>query len=230
VGLNKGDNMAITLDVNMAWPQKGAKLFTSDGPPHDFSMIGWGDASHQYVLYMDGYKTAADELVQCLLASETAGRRDTHIFPILFLYRQFIELELKWIFLVYGDAHRSEKKSVIGEVRHNLIKLWQKTKVILLEDATPEERQNVDIVEGYIEQFHKLDESSFSFRYPITKTLDQILNDEQRINLPNLRQRMDELYHFFNGADGKLSITRDYRQDMEKYFGDAGDNYGCGYI
>jgi hypothetical protein len=222
--------MAITFDVKMAWPQRGAKLFTSDGPPHDFSMIGWGDASHQYVIYMNGYKTAADELIQHALASKNAGRLDTLIFPILFLYRQYIELELKWVFLVYSDADRSVKKSVISDVGHNLIKLWQKVRAILLEDATPKEQQDVNIVEDYIEQFHKLDESSFSFRYPITKNLDQILNDERRINLPNLRQRMDELYHFFNGADGKLSITRDYRQDMEKYFSDAGDNNGCGYI
>lgn len=218
----------ITLDVNISWPQKDAKLFISDGPPRDFSRIGWGDASHQYVLYMNGYKTAADELVQHALASKNVEWLDTLIFPILFLYRQFIELELKWIFLIYGDADRSVKKSVIGDVSHNLIKLWQKTKAILLENATPEERQDVDIVKDYIEQFNKLDESSFSFRYPITKNLDQILNDEQRINLPNLRQRMDELYHFFNGVDGKLSSIKDYKQDMEQYFFDASDSFGWG--
>jgi hypothetical protein len=216
VGLNKGDNVAITLDVNMAWPQKGAKLFTSDGPPHDFSMIGWGDASHQYVLYMDGYKTAADELVQCLLASETVGRRDTHIFPILFLYRQFIELELKWIFLVYSDSDTSAKKKLIrGERAHDLINLWEKAKPIVLEGATLQE--DVAIVEDYIMQFHELDKSSSSFRYPINKNLEQILDSQRRINLPNLRQRMDELYHFFNGLDVMLSNIRDYRQDMEEY-------------
>jgi len=179
-------------------------------------MIGWGDASHQYVLYMDGYKTAADELVQCLLASETVGRRDTHIFPILFLYRQFIELELKWIFLVYSDADTSAKKKLIrGKRAHDLINLWEKAKPIVLEGATLQE--DVVIVEDYIMQFHELDKSSSSFRYPINKNLEQILDSQRRINLPNLRQRMDELYHFFNGLDVMLSNIRDYRQDMEEY-------------
>lgn len=211
--------MAITLDVNMARPQKGAKLFTSDGTPHDFSMIGWGDASHQYVLYMDGYKTAADELVQRLLDSETVGRWDTHIFPILFLYRQFIELELKWIFLVYSDADAPAKKQLIqGSRGHNLIDLWKKSKPIVLESATShEEQEDVAIVEDYIMQFHELDKSSYSFRYPINKNLEQISDNQRRINLPNLRQRMDELYHFFNGLDVMLSNMRDYRQDMEEY-------------
>lgn len=212
----------IALNMKIPWPQENAKLFISDGLPQDFSRIGWGHASHQYVLYMHGYKIGADELVQDAMASKSVERLDTLIFPILFLYRQFIELELKWIFLVYSDARRSVKKSVIGDIGHNLIKLWKKTKPILLEDVTPKECQDVDIVEDYIEQFHKLDETSFSFRYPVTKNLDQILNSERRINLSNLRQRMDELYHFFNGADGKLSSIRDYRRDMEKYFGDAG--------
>lgn len=200
----------------MAWPQKGAKVFTSDGPPHDFSMIGWGNASHQYVLYMDGYKTAADELVQRLLASKAVGQRDTHIFPILFLYRQFIELELKWIFLVYSDADASAKKNLIrGKKAHDLIHLWKKAKPIVLEGATLQE--DVATVEDYIMQFHELDKSSSSFRYPINKNLEQILDNQRRINLPNLRQRMDELYHFFNGLDVMLSNIRDYRQDMEEY-------------
>lgn len=218
----------IRLDVNIPWPQKNRYLFIGDGPPEHFSRIGWGGASHQYVLYMEGYKSTADALIDHLLTLKNVGRLDTFIFPILFLYRQFIELELKWVFLVYGDVDRSEKIEFIRRANHNLMQLWRKTKPVLLEDAIPEEEQEVDIVEDYIKQFHKLDESSFSFRYPITKNLDQILNAEQRINLPNLRQRMDELYHFFSGADGKLSSIRDYRRNMEKYFRDAGDSFGWG--
>jgi hypothetical protein len=179
-------------------------------------MIGWGDTSHQYVLYMNGYKTAADELVQHLLASETVGWRDTHIFPILFLYRQFIELELKWIFLVYSDADASAKKKLIrGKKAHDLIDLWEKAKPIVLEGATLQE--DVVAVEEYIMQFHELDKSSSSFRYPINKSLEQILDNQRRINLPNLHQRMDELYHFFSGLDVMLSNIRDYKQDMEEY-------------
>jgi hypothetical protein len=90
----------ITLGINKLWPQKGAKLFIPDGQPEHFSRIGWGDASHQYVLYMTGYKNAADSLIDHVLASNNVESPDTFVFPILFLYRQFIELRLKWVFLV----------------------------------------------------------------------------------------------------------------------------------
>lgn len=216
----------ITLDMNMPWPQKNAKLFIHDGTPEHFSRIGWGDASQQYVLYMTGYKNAADTLIDHVLALKNVERLDTFIFPILFLYRQFIELELKWVFLVHSPADIPAKKAFIQEMKHDLCKLWSRIKPILLEEATPEERQDVDTVEDYVMQFDRLDKSSSSFRYPITMKLDQVLNDEQQINLPNLRQRMNELYHFFSGVDGKLSSIRDCKRDMEKYFDDAGDNFG----
>ncbi len=215
------------LFKNIPWPQKDAKLFIPDGPPEHFSRIGWGDASHQYVLYMAGYKNAADALIDHVLASKNVERLDTFIFPILFLYRQFIELELKWVFLVHSAADIPEKIEFI-KAKHDLCKLWSQIKPVLLEEATPEERQDVNTVEDYVMQFAKLDKSSSSFRYPITRELKlhQVLNNEQRINLPNLRQRMNELYHFFSGADGKLSSIRECKQDMEKYFDDASDNFG----
>ena len=81
---------------------------------------------------MEGYKTAADELVEQALGAKNVGRLDTFIFPILFLYRHFIELELKWIFLVYSDGDSPVKKSVLDKVKHNLMKIWKETKPILL--------------------------------------------------------------------------------------------------
>jgi hypothetical protein len=209
----------ITVSLSTSWPQKNAKLFIGAGPPKNFSRIGWGDASHQYVLYKTGYKTSADTLVDYLLVSKSVEKLDTFIFSILFLYRQFVELELKWIILRRSDVDRSKKIAILHDKKaHNLRWLWRKARPVIEKDATLDEQKDVSIVEDYIEQFHVLDETSFSFRYPITKDLDGILNKERRINLPNLRQRMDELYHFFMGLDAKLSSTRDNGQDMEEYF------------
>ncbi len=98
---------------------------------------------------------------------------------------------------------------------HDLINLWKKTKPIILEGATSQE--DVAIVESYIMQFHELDKNSYSFRYPINKDLEQILDNQRRINLPSLRQRIDEPSCFFNGLDVMLSNIRDYRQSMEEY-------------
>jgi hypothetical protein len=209
--------MTIKIEIDLSWPQKGAKLFVDQGEYYDFSHFGWGDVWYQYTGYMMGYKEAADEVLQQALTSNNIARLDTHIFPILFLYRQYIELELKWIILVYGEGDKASKGKLIKKMSHDLMELWNEAKRIILENASSEEQEDIDTVQDYIEQFHKLDETSFSFRYPITKGLDQILTGQHRINLRILHQRMDELFHFFNGVDGKLSSIRDYKQEMEQW-------------
>ena len=46
-------------------------------------------------LYIEGYREAADKLVHAVV--ETGTNQDTLVFPISFLYRQYIELQLKHI-------------------------------------------------------------------------------------------------------------------------------------
>ena len=155
--------------------------------------------------------------------SKKVEERRTFMFPILFLYRQFIELELKWIFLVYGKANRSERVPLLRTSGHDLIRLWGLIEPVLLKESLAEDRSDVDTVGEYIKQFHELDKTSQRFRYPIAKNLDPMLDKQQQINLPNLRSRMDELYHFFNGVDGKLNSLSEVNEDISEYFDDAAE-------
>ncbi len=61
---------------------------------------------HSWPIYTAGFKKAADLLVK---NARTAYDRNTLIFPVLFLYRQYIELSLKEII---GDAQYLSKDSV----------------------------------------------------------------------------------------------------------------------
>ena len=49
--------------------------------------------------FPEGYKSSADLLVKNALESKNIKILDTFIFPIMFLYRQYLELELKWIII-----------------------------------------------------------------------------------------------------------------------------------
>ena len=80
------------FDEDFPWPRRGDKLFTSEGSDW------WNKAclthfSDGWWIYATGYKLGADLLVQYV--TETHKNQDRLIYPIVFLYRQYLELRLK---------------------------------------------------------------------------------------------------------------------------------------
>jgi len=164
--------MSISDEKVIPWHKEGAKLFVEDGDNEELSEIGWGYLPTQLAAYIDGYKAAADDLVEEVINSNLTIKRKTYTPAICFLYRQYLELELKSIYLQYSEASKDDKKKAINDIRHDLLKLWQQIKpVISPTAATASEKLYIVVVEDYIKQFHELDKTSFTFRYPITKNL-----------------------------------------------------------
>lgn len=200
-----------------AWPQKGARVFEEGGDRHEFAHFGWGGVDSQFAGYTEGYREAANALVEAALTSRDIKTLDTFVYPILFLYRQYLELDLKWTILLHSGKSRQQKQAMLRKSGHNLSTLWQELKPLLLEATSDRDRTDIEVAEDYIMQFHRLDENSFTFRYPVTKDLEQVINQQRRLNLRVLRRRMDELNGFLNGADGKLSELTDYRSEMATF-------------
>ena len=66
-------------------------IFTSDVDWRFNACLNWTNDTLE--LYVIGYKEAADKLVENIM--DTPRYQDTLVFPICFLYRQYIELRLK---------------------------------------------------------------------------------------------------------------------------------------
>ncbi|MBU3206984.1 hypothetical protein KPL33_08330 [Clostridium algidicarnis] len=196
------------------WPQKGEKLVKETDNYYNFAHFGWGNVETQFYGYMEGYKEAADNLIEYATNSKDIKTLDTFIFPICFLYRQYLELAMKNIFLKYSGSSEEDKVKVIKNVSHNLNEMWKKMVLIISEETTNEEKEDIKIVRDYIKQFSDFDKSSFTFRYPINKELDLLFKEEKFLDLINLRERMNELYNFFEGCDGKLDSIRDFKYEM----------------
>lgn len=195
-------------------PQKGEKLVKETDNYYNFAHFGWGNVETQFYGYMEGYKEAADNLIEYATNSKDIKTLDTFIFPICFLYRQYLELAMKNIFLKYSGSSEEDKVKVIKNVSHNLNEMWKKIVPIISEETTNEEKEDIKIVRDYIKQFSDFDKSSFTFRYPINKELDLLFKEEKFLDLINLRERMNELYNFFEGCDGKLDSIRDFKYEM----------------
>ncbi len=203
---------------NIPWPKRDSQLFVEDGEYLEFSHIGWGSLVSQFSGYIRGYELAAQTLVKQAITSRNISVLDTTFYPICFLYRQYIELQLKWLFIGYSERSKHEKIEILHRLNHDLNSIWAEIKPMLLEHTSDSEKESVENAESYILQFHRIDKSSFAFRYPITKQLDSTLGGEHRYNLKNLFQRMKELHSFFAGCAGKLDEIRQWKADEAEWY------------
>src|ERR1700692_2298612 len=92
-------SFADILNREFRWPKRGDKAFSVSENWQQNARVVTGVHS-RLVIMMTGYKAAADLLVE---KSQRSGfDRDTLVYPIMFTYRQFIELELKYLIATYG--------------------------------------------------------------------------------------------------------------------------------
>lgn len=203
----------------MPWPKYGMKLFIDHGEYHECSHFGWGCTETQFYGYIHGYQLSADELIDRLSERNDLGYLDTIIYPVMFLYRQFIELSLKQIYFYYSREDAKDKIKRIQRTSHDLIAIWKEVKIVLIEASDcRDDKESIETVENYIMQFSEIDNSSFRFRYPVNKQFEQTVEKQQKINLSNLKSRMTELGNFFDAATSKLAHMREYEADAMEYY------------
>ena len=100
------------------FPQMGKQLFISAGHPKEYAHIAWGDINTQFYGYIRGYKEAADTIIQQALKKGDNSTLDTYVFPACYLYRQYLELALKDIYLTNSKDSRQDK---IAQLNHAVI-------------------------------------------------------------------------------------------------------------
>jgi hypothetical protein len=135
--------------------------------------------------YSSQYKSAADLLFNTTLDD---GKSNHLVFPLIFLYRHFIELTLKEIMLNGGCFLDASYRLPSG---HNIRGLWVQCRELLVKidlSVNPSLVRNeeyatkvctlFDSIESDIGKFTKIDPDSEHFRYPMHK-------DENPMNLGN---------------------------------------------
>lgn len=186
----------------LRWPAPGDRLFTASGTPDD-SFLGHSPFGKHDIMTA-GYRAAADALVE--KTREGSYEKDSLVFPIIFLYRQFIELELKGIIASYGrrcDVSPNWQS-------HRLDELW-KSVLRIMEYIEIEDVDGANTAVGeVIREFAAIDPNSFSFRYPVTRDGKPILySDVERVDLVRMKEVME-------GVANLLSSTDCYIDDIER--------------
>ena len=190
------------LNTKFRWPQQGDKPFVVGDDPFDNANIA-DDGFTRLVLMKDGYKRAADIMVEA--SAQDRPTRDILVFPIIFNYRQFLELSLKYQLATFGPAVGIEP----NWKSHDLAKLWGEF-LAMLERYGTEDPDKADPVVGEILlEFAKIDPGSYSYRYPVDRQGNPVPVAFSDLHLPTLADVMEAVAGYFTGCDGYLSSLRD---------------------
>ncbi len=165
------------MSIDLPWPRQGDVLFSGDGDWFN-ACIGW--THDQWFGFIEGYKRGANILAHHV--EEAQRDQDFVIYPIVFLYRQAIELALKHLICMGYQLFDSPSEIPTG---HGLVKLWKQCRPILEKVWPDGPRQDLDAVSEVVDQFEARDPQSTVFRYPVTKEGSPTLPINERIDIRN---------------------------------------------
>ena len=161
--------------------------------------------------YIAGYKDAADLLVESVAKRE--GAADSLIFPIVFLYRHYLELRLKSLL---DDGSRLLNLDYKQKSVHEFSKLWPEVRKILVKLWPNEEGDELEAMDSLIEQFEKVDPRSTSFRYPKDfQGNNSVKQDLPKVNLRNLAEVVERMSTILEGSALAISVYQENKNDMQ---------------
>ena len=177
---------------------------------------------HNWVLYTGGYKDGGDLLLQQALS---AGRQHVLVYPIIFLYRHYIELQLKEIII---NMRSYLGKSEAFPKYHNVDRLWEICKQDLIEIDKPlveqlDQQRYEEIMGQYdalgkdLSQFSQWDPDSQHFRYPVDKKGNPIVLNLRMINLREPEELMRRISGLLRGISVGAYEYLVAKQEMQSY-------------
>ena len=109
---------------------------------------------------------------------------------------------MKLIYLFYSSDTIEVKKENIDRVNYNLEKSWELIEPLFnLIYKTPKEVSIMHAAKNYIIELQNFDNTLYNFKFPFTKAIITNPVSENRIDVVNLKERIEELYHFFVHSD-----------------------------
>jgi len=169
--------------------------------------IGWVQDNSNFISH--GYLIGARKLTSNF-STLSVRDRDSLSFPIVFLYRQHIEVTLKilinWLHNIKGTT---SPEGMLG--RHKLLPLWDETTTMYFELI---ETCSISLVftenkggneRAIINEFNKVDEDSFSFRYAEDKKRNKNLQDIEYISIDFFKEEIEKVVSFLEKVNDTLS-------------------------
>jgi hypothetical protein len=205
---------------NLSWPQQGSKLFEANVPLSPPALLD--DGPSRWWMYAESYRFAAAALVDRFRA--TGFDQDFLALPVLFLYRQYAELSLKFL---ERELSIFLGKEVPKSKGHHLLPRWM-TVLASLEEVWPGKYAAENAAVGeIIGQLSAVDDGSDTFRYPVDTDGNPNLAPElKRLDLVHFAAGMEAFAHWVGGVEGTLSAEQEAQDDMAEAERDAAPRDG----
>jgi hypothetical protein len=187
-------------------------VFTSDDDWHCNACLNWSNDALE--LYVIGYKEAADSLVERIM--NTGRHQDFLVFPICFLYRQYIELRLKEV--IRSGRRLLEEPDKFPQ-HHNILHLWETAVIILrkVSDGNIEPQDFLTLPSHVVTEFSRIDPISFAFRYPNDRHGANPLEGLSHINLRRVAQYVNAFANAMDAASTAIAVYLDQRNEFIEY-------------
>jgi len=182
------------------WPRKGDHLFVDRQDWYNNAVLN--GQRDNLSLYAVEYKRAGEILAEAVV--ESRRDHDSLVFPIVFVYRQYLELRLKQLI---RDSRRLLGDSSGFPATHKIAELWNLCRPLLGQTGLNVGEQVLEAIEELIAEFAGADEDSYAFRYPTDKRSNPSLPDLRFVNLPNLADVIRKMSNFFEAVGWQLSVT-----------------------
>jgi hypothetical protein len=165
------------------WPQLGDSLFLLGD---DWWMNARLDIyGVHWDTYARGYKCAADALVEH--AAKHKHELDSLVYPIIFLYRHYLELRMKELILT-GSRLPDVAVREGWRNTHDLTCLWGCCRQVLQKVWPEGPKRDLDAVQNCIQQLAQVDAKSEVFRYPSGRQGESFETKPSHINLRNFAE------------------------------------------
>jgi hypothetical protein len=171
-----------------------------------------------------GYRRAAEVLVEY---TQTHGNETFLFYPIVFMYRHYVELMLKKLIVALDEpgirrspelSEEQRKKLCQGRKAHSLQMLWDlvRERLKALGTGTPEDIEGVNF---YIRQLDEIDPGAVSFRYTnaIEETKARLKKAQKAgldVDIHTFAEAMDRLANYLEGVDNQLWASIEVYNEM----------------
>ena len=197
------DPLNLQIDLTqLPWPNASSHVFLRGEPSRRVAWIP-KDAA-QWHRYACGYREGAERVYESWIALSD----DSLVFPIVFLYRHYVELRLKELL---QSAERFLDLPRAWQSSHKIADLWGHLSKLLPEIVPDEPEVDLQNAERLLKELAEGDPLSFHFRYPESISGQKHLEDLERLDMVSFVDAMRRLSAFLDGASMALSVYSDNR-------------------
>jgi len=174
--------------------------------------VGDNGGPYHFLQYSIGYYEAANKIVESLFLQN--HHIDLQIYPILYLYRQYLELMLKHLAITSSVIF---KKGGRIKLDHDLNKIWTILKGNICGHDLKICEDDISIVHGVVTDISIIDPKGEVFRYPFNKELKANNIKIGIINIEIIHKLFQKVNSILSEIDTRLDAIKEVEYDIKEY-------------